>query len=178
MIAPTVSPARHGNGLPGQGLIDLAAIMSAHTQKEPGEGKRAMLRLGHGASKPRPKTPPASEPPTAAAARAARQGLPLAPDRLAAPFCLVHGPLDRPFRRRFSAPGRVHPRRALAGTGLLGGLRRRLLRRFVGRFVLGRRVLRPGSVHSLGLFAIGLFALAILARRILSAVFDGLFGPI
>src|ERR1700678_1714661 len=54
--------------------------------------------------------------------------LPLVPLRkdlldelLAAPFGLVHRPLDRPLRGGFSTPGRVHPRRTLAGASLLRG---------------------------------------------------------
>src|SRR3984957_13208457 len=167
MIAPTVSPAGHGNGLPGQGLVDLAAIMCAHTRKKPTGGKRAMLRLEHGASKPKhsdhQRTGSSPTPLKGGAQRLT-----------SAPFGLVHRPLDRPFRRGFSTPWRVHPRRALAGAGTstsrLRGLRRRLVRRFVGRLVLGRRVLGPGSVRSLDLLAVGLLALAVgaRARRILA----------
>src|SRR6202789_2982901 len=108
---------------------------------------------------------------------------------LAAPFGLVHRPLDRPFRRGFSPPGGVPPRRALAGartsTSRLRGLRRRLVRRFVGRLVLGRRVLGPGPLRTLGLLAVGFLALGFLALavracagRILPAVFRGLLAPI
>jgi hypothetical protein len=47
-----MGPAGHGDCLAGQRLVDPAAIMSAHKQKQPKEGKRAMLRLRVSPGKP------------------------------------------------------------------------------------------------------------------------------
>ena len=45
VITSTLGPAGHGDRLADQRLVDQAAIMSAHKQKQPKWGKRAMLRL-------------------------------------------------------------------------------------------------------------------------------------
>ena len=56
MVPAAMGPARDGDRLAGQGLVDLAAIMSAHKRVNFGWRKRAMLRLGRCAGKP--KAPP------------------------------------------------------------------------------------------------------------------------
>src|ERR1700692_3766679 len=104
MVAAAMSPPRHGDDLAGQRLVDLPAIMSAHTRKQP-KGKRAMLRLGHGASKP-----------NALRGRDPKPRARATPG-LTAALCLGRRLLDRSSRGRFAARGRAPPQRTLAGAG-------------------------------------------------------------